>query len=356
MNITYNKGIFTFQDETKQYTYNINTNEIHNAKTGRQVKGIGFTVNEVRYELNEMVRGNNQYWTESIFGILMRALDGMSLRYMAENYPCLMKNYDKVFNMLQGYGKVLYRGTNNSTINELQDQDFKYLGKAIKDTPNNEVELYQLLRAYKLKAKADKLGVSVEFYDNHQWSIENYVLKTQYPEIAMWYYYNQKLYMLDMGNDIKRYLQECLVMNKQPTKATNVLREFVETHQAYELWQKLDTDTRFSQIYNIYKDKLAFEYGNFETVLPTCGQDLIVEGNKMHHCVGGYVDRVARGETLIVFVRNKDDLNMPYITCQVELNGHINQYYLAYDRTITSEQDKAFKQAYAEHLAKVWNS
>ena len=262
----------------------------------------------------------------------------------------------QVYNMLKGYGKTLYRGTDNSTINALKDQDFKYLGKALKDITNNEISVYELLRTYKLQAKAEKLGVPVAFYDNHQWSIENYILKTQYPEIAMWYYYNQKLYMLDMGNDIKRYLQECLVMNKQPTKATNVLREFVETHQAYELWQKLDTDTRFSQIYNIYKDRLAFEYGNFEIVLPTCGQDLIIEGNKMHHCVGGYVDRVARGETLIVFVRNKDNLNMPYITCQVELNGNINQYYLAFDRHITSEQDKAFKQAYAEHLAKVWNS
>ena len=356
MNITYNKGIFTFQDETKNYTYNINTNEIHNAKTNKQVKGIGFTVSEVRYELHEMTRGNNQHWTENIFGMLLRVLDGMSLRYMAENYPCLMKNYDKVFNMLKGYGKTLYRGTDNSTINNLKDQDFKYLGKALKDITSNEINIYELLRTYELKEKADKLGVPVEFYANHQWSIENYILRTHNPEIAMWYFYNQKLYMLDMGSDIKCYMRECLTMNKQPIKATNVLREFIETHQAYKLWEKLDTDTRFSQIYNIYKDRLAFEYGDFEIVLPTCGQDLVIEGNSMHHCVCGYVERVARGDTLIVFVRNKQRPTTPYITCQVELNGKINQYYLAYGRNISERQDIAFKKAYAEHLAKVWNS
>lgn len=355
MNITYEKGIFTFQDETKNYTYNINTNEIHNAKTNKQVKGIGFTNAEVKDALSLLTR-NNQTWCDNIFGILERSLDGMSLRYMAENRPNVMKNYDKLVNMLKGYGKTLYEYTSYWHINDLQDKDFKYISKVIKDVQDTVIDVVKILDLYKLQKQADKYGIPVDFYSKHQWTIENYILKNQNPEIAMWYYYNQKLYMFNMDNDIRRYLRECVVMGKTPIKATNVLREFIETHQAHELWKKLDTDTRFSQVYNNYKDKLAFEYGDFEIVLPTCGQDLITEGNQMHHCVGGYVNMVANGETLIVFVREKNNLNVPYITCQVEPNGRINQYYLAYDRVITSEQDKAFKQAYAEHLAKVWHN
>lgn len=355
MNITYNKGIFTFQDETKQYTYNINTNEIHNTKTGKQIKGVGFTNKEVKDALDLLTR-NDKTWCDSIFGVLEHALEGMSVRYMAENRPNIMKNYDKLVNMLKGQGKTLYEYTSLHHINALQDKDFKYIGRVIKDMQDRVINPIEILDMYKLQAQADKLGVPVEFYKKHQWAIDNYIVRTFNPEIAMWYFYNQKLYMLEMGNDIKRYMNECVAMNKQPIKATNVLREFVETHQSYELWKKLDRDTRFSQIYNAYKDRLAFEYGNFEIVVPTCGHDLIVEGNIMHHCVGGYVDRVANGETLIVFVRNKNSLDSPYITCQVELSGQINQYYLAYDRCITSEQDKAFKRAYAEHLAKVWFS
>lgn len=354
MNITYNKGIFTFQDETKNYTYNINTNEIHNFKTGRQVKGIGFTNSEVNDALNLLTR-NDKNWCDSIFSVLEHALEGMSVRYMTENRPNIMKNYDKLVNMLKGYGKTLYEYTPYWCINDLKDEDFKYISKVIKDEQNTVVNVEQILELRKLQKQADKYGVPVDFYKKHQWCID-YLLETQYPEIAMWYFYNQKLYILGIYDEIKCYMRECFAMNKQPTKATNVLREFIETHQAYELWQKLDRDTRFSQIYVNYKDRLAFEYGDFEIVLPTCSQDLIVEGNQMHHCVGGYIDRVAKGETLIVFVRNKNNLNSPYITCQVELNGTINQYYLAYDRSITSEQDKAFKQAYAEHLKKVWNS
>lgn len=355
MNITYNKGIFTFQDETKNYTYNINTNEIHNAKTGKQVKGIGFTNSEVNSELRALTR-NNKTWCESIFGVLKHALEGMSLRNMTESRPNIMKNYDKLINMLKGQGKTLYQYASRYHISELQDKDFKYIGKVIKDMQDTVIDPIRILDLHKLQKKADKHSVPVDFYDKYHWSIETYIDTSPNPEIAMWYFYNQKLYMLEMANDIKRYLQECVIMGKQPIKATNVLREFIETHQAHKLWQQLDQDERFTQVYDIYKNRLAFEYGDFEIVLPTCGQDLITEGNQMHHCVGGYVDRVARGETLIVFVRNKDNLNMPYITCQVEPSGKINQYYLAFDRNITSEQDKAFKQAYAEHLAKVWNS
>ena len=355
MNITYNKGIFTFQDETKNYTYNINTNEIHNAKTSKQVKGIGFTNAEVKDALSLLTR-NDKTWCDSIFGILERSLDGMSLRYMAENRPNVMKNYDKLVNMLKGYGKTLYQHTAYWHINDLQDKDFKYISKVIKDVQDTVIDVVKILQLYRLQKQADKYGIPVDFYSKHQWTIESYIVKTHNPEIAMWYFYNQKLYILDMYDDIRRYMRECLVMRKQPIKATNVLREFIETHQAYELWKKLDTDTRFSQIYDVYKDKLAFEYGDFEIVLPTCPQDLITEGNQMHHCVGGYVERVARGETLIVFVRNKNNLNAPYITCHGELNGEINQCYLLYDRNISKEQDVAFQRAYAKHLEKVWNS
>ena len=254
MNITYEKGIFTFQDETKNYTYNINTNEIHNAKTSKQVKGIGFTNSEVKDALNLLTR-NNQTWCDNIFGILEHALDGMSLRYMAENRPNVMKNYDKLVNMLKGQGKRLYQYTSVYFINDLQNKDFKYIGKVIKDMQDTVINPKQILDLYKIQKQADKYGIPVDFYSKFQWTIENYIVKSHNPEIAMWYYYNQKLYMLNMDADIKRYMRECLVMGKTPIKATNVLREFIETHQAYELTKTQDlaksiTSTKINLLLN----------------------------------------------------------------------------------------------------------
>jgi hypothetical protein len=55
-----------------------------------------------------------------------------------------------------------------------------------------------------------------------------------------------------------------------------------------------------------------------------------------------------------VFVRNKENLTIPYITAQVKLDGEIGQYYLAYDRYISSVEDQEFKDAFQEHLKTNW--
>ena len=74
----------------------------------------------------------------------------------------------------------------------------------------------------------------------------------------------------------------------------------------------------------------------------------------MHHCVGGYVDRVVEGSTYICFIRHKDTPDECYITCQVHTDGRIGQYFLAYDRHIHTKEDCAFKDAFANHLREVW--
>jgi hypothetical protein len=74
----------------------------------------------------------------------------------------------------------------------------------------------------------------------------------------------------------------------------------------------------------------------------------------MHHCVGSYVNRVLNGDTYICFVRHKDTPDECYITCQVNTDGTIGQYFLAYDRYISTDRDKAFYNAFQAHLKSVW--
>ena len=99
-----------------------------------------------------------------------------------------------------------------------------------------------------------------------------------------------------------------------------------------------------------------FSFGDYAVVIPTTGQDIVTEGEKMHHCVGSYVDKVVNNTDYICFVRHKDNLDKPYITCEVRTDGRIGQYFLAYDRYISTEEDKEFKKLFAEHLARVWNN
>ena len=113
---------------------------------------------------------------------------------------------------------------------------------------------------------------------------------------------------------------------------------------------------RMQMNYQAHAKAWEFEYGDFTIALPTCGQDIVDEGQNMHHCVGRYVDRVVNGDTYICFVRRKDTPDKCHLTCQVDMNGNIGQYYLAYDNTISSSEDVAFKAAFQNHLREVWGN
>lgn len=67
-------------------------------------------------------------------------------------------------------------------------------------------------------------------------------------------------------------------------------------------------------------DAFAIKGKGLVIVVPKTGADIKAEGGKLHHCVGGYVERVAKGETNIFFVRKADSPNVPYFTMEFKNN------------------------------------
>lgn len=51
-------------------------------------------------------------------------------------------------------------------------------------------------------------------------------------------------------------------------------------------------------------------------IVPQSGAEIKAEGEALHHCVGGYVGRVARGETNIFFIRKADAPDKSYYTME----------------------------------------
>lgn len=51
---------------------------------------------------------------------------------------------------------------------------------------------------------------------------------------------------------------------------------------------------------------------------PRSGEEIISEGRILKHCVGGYVHRHAKGDTIILFIRHKDEPLTPYFTIEVD--------------------------------------
>ncbi|MHC1683711.1 MAG: PcfJ domain-containing protein [Clostridiaceae bacterium] len=54
-------------------------------------------------------------------------------------------------------------------------------------------------------------------------------------------------------------------------------------------------------------------------------KELIEEGATLHHCVGGYAERYAKGETNILVIRKETELEKPYFTVEVSKSNTIIQ-------------------------------
>ena len=212
---------------------------------------------------------------------------------------------------------------------EFEEAKKKY-GKNLLDgmTP----EMYVGLNQYMNDLTAEEMGVCAYYLARGK----------------MWEYTHGEL------GRLREYIRLCRSMEKTPQKVNNFMREYCETKNLYEL-RKIEFDNKqIADNYAKHSKAWEFEYGDFTIIIPTCGQDIVTEGERMHHCVGNYVGRVVQNETYIVFVRRKNNIDTPYITCQVHLDGTIGQYFLAYDNYISTDEDRAFYKALAEHLKEVW--
>lgn len=78
----------------------------------------------------------------------------------------------------------------------------------------------------------------------------------------------------------------------------------------------------------LVKMGLELTCGELTVRAPVDGTDIIAEGAKLSHCVGGYAKRHANGETTILFIRRKADPDTPYFTLEIDIKtGRVIQCY-----------------------------
>ena len=73
-------------------------------------------------------------------------------------------------------------------------------------------------------------------------------------------------------------------------------------------------------VQNDGKDAFSIKGKGLMLVVPKSGDEIRAEGAELHHCVGGYVEKVAKGETSIFFIRKADVPDEPYFTLEWKNN------------------------------------
>ena len=68
-------------------------------------------------------------------------------------------------------------------------------------------------------------------------------------------------------------------------------------------------------------------------------QEIIDEGDTLHHCVGGYVDDYAAGKTVLLCLRKDEALEMPWHTVEYSTKGQRVQCRGAYNKSTPEEAE-----------------
>ena len=115
-------------------------------------------------------------------------------------------------------------------------------------------------------------------------------------------------------------------------------------HQANEALKK-DFDRAVKRL-----NRWRYEDGGLLIRPAASGDELAYEGAYLSHCVGGYADRMAKGETAIFLIRQVSEPETPYYTLELR-DGQVIQCRTAHNRSY--EQDEAVRAFVERWMAKV---
>ena len=156
---------------------------------------------------------------------------------------------------------------------------------------------------------------------------------------------------------LKEYLKNmaflCDKLNVKMEKS-DFFRQYINLSREYNRRKNEIDRAAFIAAQNAHLAALTYENDEFVVVIPQSTADLEIEGRLQHNCVGGYGPAVKDGRRNVVFIRKKNDVNTPYITCDILSNGRINQYLLRYNNSVMDDLALAFKAEYQEHLSANW--
>ena len=123
--------------------------------------------------------------------------------------------------------------------------------------------------------------------------------------------------------EYRDYLEMCVKENYDMSN-TFVLypRNLQNAHDKVAKRIKIKADEKmrrdFDEAYRKITKKLDFERNGLKIIYPQSPEEIVKEGQTLHHCVGSYVDRVANKECIILFLRNSKDEDKPFYTMEIK--------------------------------------
>lgn len=91
------------------------------------------------------------------------------------------------------------------------------------------------------------------------------------------------------------------------------------------------------------EELLKLEYSNdkYSIIIPKSTKELIYEGSELRHCVASYIRDVSNGKTTVLFLRENEFLEKPFVTVELKKNS-ITQAKEFANKPVTNKEVKQF--------------
>ena len=139
---------------------------------------------------------------------------------------------------------------------------------------------------------------------------------------------------------VRDYLKMCETHKVVPTLySSNVKMAHDLMSRNHSVTISPEDDAKFKEKYKDFKE---WEKDDYIIKAPIEALDLLREGDYLSHCVFSYVKRVIDGITLVVFLREKEHPDIPFITVEIQ-QGKIVQARGMHDNAISESQRQILK-------------
>lgn len=188
------------------------------------------------------------------------------------------------------------------------------------------------------------LKLAKQSYFIRMWDDYNVDLGTWLKWVLYTVIYNNRLDISDYGStfqlsdyyDYLRMQKEMYgkIKDKYPKYWLSEHMMFVNK---YNDWKSLKAKIGFELNQNEMK-KFEYENETYKVIVPLMSSEIIDEAHQQQHCVASYVDRVARGDTHIVFIRKTEKPEESVLTVEINTNDEVCQVRGFMNRQYTKEE------------------
>lgn len=164
------------------------------------------------------------------------------------------------------------------------------------------------------------------------------------------------LYTQTVLNMIEEFVDNCEVLGVEPKFKGNIIAQMASVRRQVRIAKEKAKLENLRKVAESYSWLNKFSCNGLGVVVLGTPEEFKKEGEEQHNCVAryGYLESMAKSGCVICGVRKLEDMNSPYITCELTPFSDgtlgVKQFFRAFNHYANSEDEKEFLEEFKKFI------